>query len=179
MKKTIIIAALIFCAFISQRAYSQVSINIGIQPIWGPVGYEHVDYYYLPDVDAYYDVPSHMYVYMDGGVWVHRGALPGRYANYDLYHGYKAVVNVHDPWLHHDVYRNQYASYRGHHDQVVIRDSREPRYYENSNHPMHGQYHPEHHDNGVPHDNRGERHENKGEHHDNGEHRGGGHEGHH
>lgn len=171
MKRTIIIAALLICAFAGPRAYSQVSVNIGIQPIWGPVGYEHVDYYYLPDVDAYYDVPGHMYVYMDGGAWVHRASLPGRYANYDLYHGYKAVVNVHDPWMHHDVYRNQYASYRGHHDQVVIRDSREPRYYENTNHPMHNQYHPEHHENHEEH------HE---EHHDNG-HREGheNHEGHH
>lgn len=156
MKKTIFLAALIISAFISQQAHSQVSVNIGIQPIWGPVGYDHVDYYYLPDVDAYYDVPNHMYVYLDGGAWVHRAALPPRYANFDLYHAYKAVVNNRDPWLQHDLYRKKYASFKGRHDQVVIRDSKEPKYYENKEHPMHAQYHPaEHHDNhAVEHDRR-------------------------
>lgn len=147
MKRTIFLAALIISAFISQPSFAQVSVsvNIGVQPIWGPVGYDHVDYYYLPDVDAYYDVPAHMFVYLDGGVWVHRAALPPRYANFDLYHAYKAVVNVRDPWLHHSVYHDKYWGFRGHHDQVVIRDSREPKYYEIKEHPMHGQYHPENH----------------------------------
>lgn len=152
MKRILFLSALIICAFVSQQISAQpsVSINIGVQPIWGPVGYDHVDYYYLPDVDAYYDVPSHMFVYLEGGVWVHRAALPARYANFDLYHAYKAVVNVPDPWLHHNIYHDKYIVFKGHHDQVVIRDSREPRYYENKEHPMHSQYHPvEHHENHV------------------------------
>jgi hypothetical protein len=146
MKKTIFLVALII-SMVGHQANAQVgvSVNIGLQPVWGPSGYDHADYYYVPDVDAYYDVPAHMWVYQDGGVWVHRAALPGRYANFDLYHAYKAVVNVPQPWLHHDTYRSKYASYRGRHDQAVIRDSKDPKYFVVKDHPMHAQYHPANH----------------------------------
>ena len=138
MKKPILLVAFILGIFGSRIVQAQVSfsVNIGAQPVWGPVGYEHVDYYYMPDVDAYYDVPARVFVYQEGGVWVRRSSLPGRYADFDLYHGYKVVINDPNPWLRHDVYRNQYVSYRGRHDQVVIRDSREPRYYEVKEHPI-------------------------------------------
>ena len=73
-------------------AQVSVSVNIGTPPLWGPVGYTDLRYYYLPDVEAYYDIPSSMFIYFDGGVWVHRASLPGRYRNYDLYNGYKVVM---------------------------------------------------------------------------------------
>ena len=59
------------------------------------------DYYYIPDVDAYYDVPAHQYVYFENHVWIHAAYLPGAYRNYDMYHGYKVVVNQPHPWMHH------------------------------------------------------------------------------
>ncbi len=142
MKKLILIAAIILGCLSIKTAEAQVSVslglNIGSQPDWGPVGYDHADYYYMPDIDTYYDVPSHRYVYMENNVWVHRTYLPTRYANYDRYHGYKVVVNERNPWERHDVYRTRYATYRGRRDQVVIRDSRDERYrnhwHDNGNH---------------------------------------------
>ena len=119
-----------------------VGINIGSQPEWGPVGYDNVSYYYLPDIDSYYDVNAHQYVYFDNNVWVRRPVLPPRYANYDVYRGYKVVINQPTPWVHADVYRTRYVNYRGRHDQVIIRDSRDERY---RNH-WHGD-----HDNGRGH----------------------------
>lgn len=132
MKKIIFSAAILLSCFAIKTANAQVSvslgINIGSQPAWGPVGYEHASYYYIPDIDTYYDVPTHQYVYFDNNVWVHRTYLPVRYRNYDLYHGYKVVINDRNPWLRHDVYRTEYAGYRGRHDQVIIRNSRDARY---------------------------------------------------
>jgi hypothetical protein len=132
MKKIILSAAIILSCFAIKTASAQVSVslglNIGSQPAWGPVGYDHASYYYMPDIDTYYDVPTHQYVYFDNNVWVHHTYLPVRYRNYDLYHGYKVVINDRNPWLRHDVYRTEYASYRGRHDQVVIRNSRDARY---------------------------------------------------
>lgn len=132
MKKILMIAALFAATLVAGSAKAQVRIslglNIGSQPDWGPVGYDHVDYYYMPDVDAYYDVPAHQYVYMDNNVWVHRAYLPTRYRTYDMYHGYKVVVNRPNPWLRHSYYRTTYASYRGRQGQAVIRDSRDARY---------------------------------------------------
>ena len=130
MKKIIITTAIFFSLLTAKVATAQISfnINIGSQPAWGPVGYDHADYYYMPDIDSYYDVPNHQYVYYDNNTWVRRASLPQRYSNYNVYNGYKVVVNDRDPWTRNDVYRNKYASYRGRTGQTVIRDSRDVKY---------------------------------------------------
>ena len=131
MKKLFFIAALAFGCLSIKIADAQITfragVNIGSQPEWGPVGYAHAQYYYMPDVDAYYDVPAHQYVYNENNVWVHAGALPPRY-HFDRYHSYKVVVNQRNPWEHHADIRTRYASYRGRQDQSVIRDSHDARY---------------------------------------------------
>ena len=150
MKKIIFAAAIIFCCFsiktVNAQVHLSVGINIGSQPDWGPTGYDHVDYYYMPDIDAYYDISAHQYVYLNNNLWIHSPSLPPRYANYDVYHGYKVVVNEPTPWVHNSVYRRKYASYKGKHDQAVIRDSRDEKY---KNHwkgeHNHGRGHDEHH----------------------------------
>ena len=141
MKKIMLFAAVLFCLGNTAHAQVGLQVNIGVQPVWGPVGYDHVDYYYIPDIESYYSVSTGQYTYMDGGRWVTTGYLPPRYANYDIYHGYKVVVNQPTPWMHHDMYRRQYAQYRGRHDQAVIRDSHDQRYFANPGHPQHAQWH--------------------------------------
>jgi hypothetical protein len=74
------------------QAQVSVNVNVGTPPPWGPEGFPSVNYYYLPDVEAFYDVPSSMFIYNSGGVWVHRAYLPTRYRSYDLYSGYKVVM---------------------------------------------------------------------------------------
>lgn len=142
MKKLTFIAALFLSLIVTQETTAQVSVsvNIGAQPVWGPVGYDYVNYYYLPDIDAYYDVPAHVFVYNEGGVWVRRPGLPPAFAGYDLYHGYKVVINDRDPWLRNQIYHDKYIVYKGHHDQPFIRESRDQKYYVIHDHPMHGQY---------------------------------------
>jgi hypothetical protein len=133
MKKIILSTAIILCScmlFKSADAQIRLSLgfNINSQPDWGPVGYDHADYYYMPDIDTYYDVTNHQYVYYQNNSWIHAGSLPARYRNYDLYHGYKVVVNQRSPWLQHSTIRAKYANYRGRSNQQVIRDSRDTRY---------------------------------------------------
>ena len=131
MKKIIFMAAILLSCLSFNLAKAQLhvslGINIGSQPDWGPVGYDHADYYYMPDIDAYYDVTNHLYVYNDNNVWVHRAYLPERY-HFDKYNTYKVVVNDRNPWEHQADVRAKYASYRGRHDQAVIRDSKDARY---------------------------------------------------
>ena len=115
-------------AYNSAKAQISLSINIGSQPEWGPAGYDHADYYYMPDIDAYYDVPAHQYVYLDNNVWVHRANLPGRYSNYNVYKGYKVVVNERSPWTRDNAFRAKYAGYKGHSGQTIIRDSHDAKY---------------------------------------------------
>ena|ERR1700761_4289906 len=131
MKKILFTAAIIFAGLTVKQADAQVhfnvGINIGAQPEWGPVGYDHADYYYMPDIDAYYDVPAHQYVYYENNVWVHNRVLPERY-HFDRYHSYKVVVNQRNPWEHHEVIRARYANYRGRRDQAIIRESHDVHY---------------------------------------------------
>lgn len=132
MKKILLAAVLMACCLSAKVATAQVSfsvgVNIGNQPEWGPVGYDHADYYYMPDIDAYYDVNAHSYIYYNNNVWVRSGALPPRYAGYDMYHGYKVVINRPAPWRNAGMYRAKYAQYKGRRDQNIIRDSRDDHY---------------------------------------------------
>ena len=156
MKKILFCAAMLFGCTMYKPADAQLRINLGFnvgsQPEWGPVGYTHAEYYYMPDVDAYYDVPRHQYVYNENNVWVHAAALPPRY-HFDPYHSYKVVVNQRNPWERHDVIRARYQNYRGRRDQQIIRDSHDDRYrnhwHEDNGHGDGGHYdHGDHGDHG-------------------------------
>lgn len=144
MKRILILAILLTGTIAFHKADAQVrvnvDVNIGSQPVWGPVGYDHVDYYYMPDIDAYYYVPSRQFIYPEGPRWVWARSLPSRYRGYDLYHGYKVVINEPRPYLHHNTYKVKYAGYRNRHDQVIIRDSHDSRYYRVKGHPEHGKW---------------------------------------
>ncbi len=101
MKRIFVILAVMtaFTAMTPSPASAQVrvSVNIDIQPAWGPVGYDYAEYYYLPDIDIYYYIPTQMYIYFDMGRWIHTRYLPARYGYYDFYRGYKVVLNQRDP----------------------------------------------------------------------------------
>jgi hypothetical protein len=51
----------------------------------GTVGYDYVEYYYLPDIETYYYVPKHQFVYLSNGKWIFATSLPSRYSSYNLY----------------------------------------------------------------------------------------------
>lgn len=114
--KLLAIGTLLFFAG-SVQAQISVHLNLGTPPQWGPTGYSDVRYYYLPDIEAYYDVPSSMFIYFNGVTWVHRTYLPSRYRNYDLYNGYKVVMRDYrgnTPYTHFREHKRQYTKgYRG------------------------------------------------------------------
>ena len=143
----------IVAVFLTCTASAQISVSLGFnidrQPVWGPAGYDHVDYYYMPDIGVYYNVPQRMFYYNEGGRWIGRGSLPPRYRGYDLYNSYKVVVNEPTPYRNDRMYREKYSSYKGRHDQQVIRDSHDSRYFVNKNHPEHNNWvKQQKHDNG-------------------------------
>jgi hypothetical protein len=125
-KKMILIVVLAIGSCFTASAQVSVSFNLGIQPAWGPTGYDRADYYYLPDADAYYDVNRRVYVYQEGRSWRTHSTLPGRYRNMDLYHAHKVVINERDPWMRHNNYHRQYSSYAGRRDQEAIKRCQRP-----------------------------------------------------
>lgn len=144
MKKIFLITCLLLLGIVSQKANAQLRVglnfNLGIQPQWGPEGYNHVSYYYLPDIDVFYNVASQQYIYQEGRRWIFARSLPNRYDNYDIYNGYKVVVNARTPYRRANTYRVKYARFKNNHNQHIIRDSHDSRYFSNIHHPQHQQW---------------------------------------
>lgn len=117
----------------TSKAQVSVNINIGTQPDWGPVGYDYAEYYYLPDIESYYYVPKRQFVYYSGNRWVFSSGLPPAYANYDLYSGYKVVVNRHNAYRYFNDHKVRYVKYKNYNNrQVIIRNG-----HDNGNHNGH------------------------------------------
>ncbi len=131
----LIVIALLMAFACTMQAQVSINVNIGARPAWGPEVESDVRYYYLPDVDVYYDIPSSMYIYLEGGRWIQRHHLPGRYRNYDLYHGRKVVVYDYRgdrPYTHCDYHTNRYK--QGHNDDRIIVEQPERGYYRGDGH---------------------------------------------
>lgn len=121
------------------QAQVRVQVNVGMQPQWGPSGYDYANYYYLPDIDVYYNVPRRQFVYLNRGRWEFAASLPAYYRSFDLYSSYKVVINDDAPYMRCDYYRGQYGRYRGYHGrQMVIRDA--PRYRYDRRPEQHNRY---------------------------------------
>jgi hypothetical protein len=134
----IIFAGIIIILASSVQAQFSFSVNVGSPPPWGPVGFSSVRYYYLPDVEAYYDVRSSMFIYFSGSAWVRRASLPARYRHYDLYGGYKVMMpdyHGNSPYVHFKEHRMKYV--KGYHGNAQRTVGERPG---GSNHYNHGNY---------------------------------------
>lgn len=130
MKKLAILSAIALSGLIFNTADAQVRLHVGLnlgpvrvvynqrpavieEPVYqeaAPV-YDDSnddDYYYLPDVDAYYDVTAGCYYYNNGYSWISAAYLPGVYRNYDWRSARRYEIREHRPFIHADVYRSRY-----------------------------------------------------------------------
>ncbi|MTH14725.1 hypothetical protein [Flavobacterium sp. LC2016-01] len=114
--KKLVFALMLFTSVFAQAQVS-VNVNIGTAPNWGPAGYDNSRYYYLPDIDVYYDVTQSVFISDNNGKWVREKRLPERYRQYDLYSGYKVVLNDYRgdaPYTYHNKHRAEYPKgYKG------------------------------------------------------------------
>lgn len=156
----VILGIVLFIALtVSLKAQLQLEINIGTQPIWGPVGYDVVQYYYIPEIQTYYYVPEQKFIFYEEGNWITSSNLPNRLKNYNLYNAHKVVINKDKPYRYNREYREKYGSFKNHKGQLTIRDSRDSKYYVIKNHPEHNNWvKNEKHNNG---NNKNKGHENK------------------
>ena len=147
-KLVILLCALVFvgiavsslnCMFPGTMS-GRVGVNIYDQPVWGPEGYDYAEYYYIPEIDSYYSVSEHQYIYRDGSTWRHSAMLPNTYSGYDPYHSYKVVINEDKPYMNNSNHQAQYNSYKGTKNQPVIRDSHDSKYFVNKDHPEHANW---------------------------------------
>src|SRR5260370_36789703 len=116
MKKLFIISAIAISGLSFNAANAQVRLGLGIgparvvyttQPVEQAPVYDADDYYYLPDVDAYYDVVDQCYIYFDGTEWISAAYLPGAYRDYDWRSARRFEVREYRPYLRADFYRSR------------------------------------------------------------------------
>jgi hypothetical protein len=114
-----------------------VGMNTGantVPPYWAPTytNAQNVQYYYLPDIECYYDVWNQDFVYMENGSWLFAPQLPPSYAWYDFNNAFVVVLDysIHLPWMHHRFYLDHYPRY---YYRTTYRDT-----YNNPQHYMNG-----------------------------------------
>lgn len=132
-----LLGTLIF-TFSEAKAQVNVKVNISSQSLWGPVGYDYVEYYYIPEADAFYDVNRGQFIYWNGGKYLYANSLPPTY-RVNLYSTYIVVVNEPRPYLQHNFYVTKYGKFKkAGRNYTPIRDSRDQKYYVVKGHPKHG-----------------------------------------
>ena len=62
------------------------------------------------------------------GKWVYSNGLPAKHRNYDVYNGYKVVINEPDAYKKHNEHKVKYSSYKSNHSQGNIKNSKDPKY---------------------------------------------------
>jgi hypothetical protein len=93
---------------------SEMNPNI-VVPAWAPPydDVQNVRYYYLPDIEVFYDVWNQEFVYLQDGNWMFSPTLPPLYSGCDLYDCYVVVLDsrVYEPWMHYHYYVAHYPRY--------------------------------------------------------------------
>jgi hypothetical protein len=94
-------------------------------PAWGPSFYHGTRYYYLPDIETYYDIYNREFIYLNRAQWIYSPYLPSMYQDFNLNNSFVVVVNsgINQPWMHHQYYVSHFPRY-------YYRD-----YYDRSNFP--------------------------------------------
>ncbi len=99
----------------------------------GPTGYDYAGYYYIPDINVYYDIANSLFYYLSGSKWISNQYLPDKYRKYDLYSLYKVVINDSQPWQNNKTHKKSYSQYKGDRTQEVIRNSNNSKYNDSKN----------------------------------------------
>ena len=112
MKKIILVVfGLMF--FTASQAQVSVNLNFGTPPVWAPAERVETQYYYLPEIDSYYDLPAQRFIYLRNGRWIRSEKLPTRYSNYNLRGG--KVIHLTDyrgnaPYKYHKSHKIKYVA---------------------------------------------------------------------
>ena len=115
----LLLSAILFIAYgtIQAQAVEKTTTTTSTTmtlPDWGVAGSENARYYYIPDIDSYYDISSKNFVYMNNGQWTKSTDVPAAYKEVDLYDSYKVVLHDEEPFKEYDKVKVKYAKgYKG------------------------------------------------------------------
>jgi hypothetical protein len=125
MKKLFLLSAIAISGMFYNTANAQFRVHLGINlfpnrvvvapradvdaPVYADADYNaNDDYYYLPDVGAYYNINEQCYYYFDGNNWISAAFLPGEYHDFDWRNARRYEVREPHPYLRNNFYVNRY-----------------------------------------------------------------------
>jgi hypothetical protein len=110
MKTFKILMLLIIATICTSTLSAQISVGVNI-------GVPSPRYYYLQDIEAYFDINASMYIYLSGGRWIHARNLPSSYGHYDMNSGHKVIINDYRGNRPYNYYREHRSRFpKGHYD---------------------------------------------------------------
>jgi len=94
-------------ALSAPSAHAQVGVNVQIgHPAWGPAVPAGTQYYYVPEIDGYYDLAAQRYIVLRNGQWVPVATVQGY--NPASFHPVVVDYRGRQPWTQ---YRDHHARY--------------------------------------------------------------------
>lgn len=108
-----VIVGMLFFLATTLSAQVSVKVNRGGPPVWAPAAPAEVQFYYLPDLEVYYDSPAQRYISFNNGAWIRSANLPNRYRGYDLYQSHPVYLIDYKgkkPYAH---YKEHKVKYKG------------------------------------------------------------------
>lgn len=111
--------------------YDDAEVNVHVSvPAWAPPydDVQHVRYYYMPDIEVYFDLSNQEFVYLQDGSWMFSSSFPQMYPGFDLNNSYVVMLDnqVYEPWMHHHYYISHYPRYY-YHSVYNVTDTRDIR----------------------------------------------------
>jgi hypothetical protein len=85
-------------------------------PQWAPPYYQGARYYYLPDIETYYDLYSREFIFLNNAQWIYSPYISPYYSAFDLNNCFVIIVNtnIYQPWMHHQYYVSHFPRYYYH-----------------------------------------------------------------
>lgn len=107
-----ILAAFVIASSLSTNAQVAINVSLGARPQWHNESRceNNTNYYYLPEIEAYYDVTSATFIYNGSRGWVRAAYLPEYYGNYDVNRGLKVALSYRgrSPYVNFEYDRDRY-----------------------------------------------------------------------
>ena len=119
----LIAAGIILLGTTTSNAQLSINVNLGT-PIQRVAPVVVTDYYYMPDIQTYFDVRSNQYIYQERGNWRRTAYLPKQYRNYNTRTGYRVAMNDYhgnQPYRNFEQDRTRYyVGYKGQPKKVIV-----------------------------------------------------------
>lgn len=146
----ITLATFIILFTLQSNAQISVNVNLGSRPQYHDRYENEVSYYFLPEIEAYFDIQAQVYIFNSPRGWVRSSYLPEYCRNYDINRGHRVALTYigYTPYADFKFHKQKYyrendRNYReeyyynrnnGRNEYVTYSNYNDNKYYKNKGH---------------------------------------------